>query len=223
MVGRGEPQIADSTFGQQLCVVHRFPAQVDDRGDSQRGQVRKVSRVKSPGDSHEVRHPSEVWSGPSKRKRISQAANENASVEQVLTSSDSRLLRGLWLTGRPGPAIVGLGVATSAVRPQCVGWTSEIFIMPRAPSQPRVLGYGCTTRAGTNVEWRQGELFPRVGFTSFRPVGASPEGVAHFYSGRGWIEEGEYAVNCPACREAAIGSWPTRCGWLFSSLSTCSE
>ena len=46
--------------------------------------------------------------------------------------------------------------------------------------------------------WRQGELFPRVGFIVTN-MSAGPEGVVHFYNGRGtaeqWIKEGKYALN----------------------------
>ena len=34
------------------------------------------------------------------------------------------------------------------------------------------------------VEWHQGELFPRVGFIVTN-MSAGPEGVVHFYNGRG--------------------------------------
>jgi hypothetical protein len=48
------------------------------------------------------------------------------------------------------------------------------------------------------VEWHQGELFPRVGFIVTN-MSAKPEGVVHFYNGRGtaeqWIKEGKYALN----------------------------
>ena len=50
------------------------------------------------------------------------------------------------------------------------------------------------------MEWHQGELFPRVGFIVTN-MSAGPEGVVHFYNGRGtaeqWIKEGKYALNCP--------------------------
>ena len=54
------------------------------------------------------------------------------------------------------------------------------------------------------MEWRQGELFPRVGFIVTN-MSAGPEGVVHFYNGRGmaeqWIKEGKYALNWtrPSC------------------------
>lgn len=47
-------------------------------------------------------------------------------------------------------------------------------------------------------EWHQGELFPRVGFMVTN-LWAKPEGVVHFYNGRGiaeqWIKEGKYALK----------------------------
>ena len=53
-------------------------------------------------------------------------------------------------------------------------------------------------RVVAKVEWHQGELFPRVGFIVTN-MSASPEGVLHFYNGRGtaeqWIKEGKYALN----------------------------
>ena len=48
-------------------------------------------------------------------------------------------------------------------------------------------------RVGAKVEWHQGELFPRVGFVVTN-LNLPPEGVTHFYNGRGtaeqWIKEG---------------------------------
>ena len=53
-------------------------------------------------------------------------------------------------------------------------------------------------RVIAKVEWHQGELFPRVGFIVTN-MPAGPEGVVHFYNGRGtaeqWIKEGKYALN----------------------------
>ena len=53
-------------------------------------------------------------------------------------------------------------------------------------------------RVVAKVEWRQGELFPRVGFIVTN-MSAGPEGVVHFYNGRGtaeqWIKEGKYTLN----------------------------
>ena len=53
-------------------------------------------------------------------------------------------------------------------------------------------------RVGAKVEWHQGELFPRVGFVVTN-LNLPPEGVTHFYNGRGtaeqWIKEGKYALN----------------------------
>ena len=59
-------------------------------------------------------------------------------------------------------------------------------------------------RVVAKVEWHQGELFPRVGFIVTN-MSAGPEGVVHFYNGRGtaeqWIKEGKYALNW--CRVSA--------------------
>ena len=53
-------------------------------------------------------------------------------------------------------------------------------------------------RVVSKVEWHRGELFPRVGFI-VTTMTARPEGVVHFYNGRGtaeqWIKEGKYALN----------------------------
>ena len=53
-------------------------------------------------------------------------------------------------------------------------------------------------RVVTKVEWHEGELFPRVGFIVTN-MSAKPEGIVHFYNGRGtaeqWIKEGKYALN----------------------------
>ncbi len=53
-------------------------------------------------------------------------------------------------------------------------------------------------RVVAKVEWRQGELFPRVGFVVTN-LNLPPVGVTHFYNGRGtaeqWIKEGKYALN----------------------------
>ena len=53
-------------------------------------------------------------------------------------------------------------------------------------------------RVIAKVEWHQGELFPRVGFIVTN-MSAGPEGIVHFYNGRGtaeqWIKEGKYALN----------------------------
>jgi hypothetical protein len=53
-------------------------------------------------------------------------------------------------------------------------------------------------RVVAKMEWHRGELFPRVGFIVTN-LSAKPEGVVHFYNGRGtaeqWIKEGKYAVN----------------------------
>ena len=77
----------------------------------------------------------------------------------------------------------------------------------RPPKKPIVLLYEFLYQAASwnqprrvvaKVEWHQGELFPRVGFI-VTTMSARPEGVVHFYNGRGtaeqWIKEGKYALN----------------------------
>ena len=53
-------------------------------------------------------------------------------------------------------------------------------------------------RVVAKVEWRQGELFPRVGFVVTN-LNLPPAGVTHYYNGRGtaeqWIKEGKYVLN----------------------------
>jgi len=53
-------------------------------------------------------------------------------------------------------------------------------------------------RVVAKVEWHEGELFPGVGFIVTN-MSAKPEGIVHFYNGRGiaeqWIKEGKYALN----------------------------
>ncbi len=77
----------------------------------------------------------------------------------------------------------------------------------RPPRKPVVKYHDFSYQAGTwdrprrvvaKVEWHRGELFPRVGFVVTN-MSARPEGVVHFYNGRGtaeqWIKEGKYALN----------------------------
>ena len=53
-------------------------------------------------------------------------------------------------------------------------------------------------RVVSKVEWRQGELFPRVGFIVTN-LSYPNIGIVRFYNGRGtaeqWIKEGKYALN----------------------------
>jgi len=77
----------------------------------------------------------------------------------------------------------------------------------RPPRKPIVLLYEFSYQAASwdkprrvvaKVEWHQEELFPRVGFI-VTTMSAKPEGIVHFYNGRGtaeqWIKEGKYALN----------------------------
>jgi hypothetical protein len=69
-------------------------------------------------------------------------------------------------------------------------WYHDFFYQAASWEQPR--------RVVAKVEWHQGELFPRVGFLVTN-LWAKPEGVVHFYNGRGtaeqWIKEGKYALH----------------------------
>ena len=62
----------------------------------------------------------------------------------------------------------------------------------------RAQSWDIPRRVVAKVEWHQGELFPRVGFVVTN-LNLPPEGVTHFYNGRGtaeqWIKEGKYALN----------------------------
>jgi hypothetical protein len=77
----------------------------------------------------------------------------------------------------------------------------------RPPKKPVIWYHDFQYQAGSwdrprrvvaKVEWHRGELFPRVGFIVTN-LTAKPEGVVHFYNGRGtaeqWIKEGKYALN----------------------------
>jgi hypothetical protein len=77
----------------------------------------------------------------------------------------------------------------------------------RPPEKPIIRYHDFPYQAGSwdrprrvvaKVEWHRGELFPRVGFIVTN-LSAKPEGVVHFYNGRGtaeqWIKEGKYALN----------------------------
>ena len=69
-------------------------------------------------------------------------------------------------------------------------WYDDFWYQAGSWDRPR--------RVIAKVEWHQGELFPRVGFIVTN-LSAGPEGVVHFYNGRGtaeqWIKEGKYALN----------------------------
>jgi hypothetical protein len=69
-------------------------------------------------------------------------------------------------------------------------WYHDFFYQAASWEHPR--------RVVAKVEWHQRELFPRVGFIVTN-LSAKPEGVVHFYNGRGtaeqWIKEGKYALK----------------------------
>ena len=51
----------------------------------------------------------------------------------------------------------------------------------------RAQSWDIPRRVVAKVEWHQGELFPRVGFVVSN-LNLPPEGVTHFYNGRGTAE-----------------------------------
>jgi Transposase DDE domain group 1 len=69
-------------------------------------------------------------------------------------------------------------------------WYDDFWYQAASWDHPR--------RVVAKVEWHQGELFPRVGFIVTN-LWAKPEGVVHFYHGRGiaeqWMKEGKYALK----------------------------
>ena len=77
-------------------------------------------------------------------------------------------------------------------------WYDDFWYQAGSWDRPR--------RVIAKVEWHQGELFPRVGFIVTN-MSAGPEGVVHFYNGRGtaeqWIKEGKYALNWTRLSEAS--------------------
>jgi hypothetical protein len=58
--------------------------------------------------------------------------------------------------------------------------------------------WGCPRRVVAKVEWRRGELLPRLGFIVTN-LSYPVKGIVRFYNGRGtaeqWIKEGKYALN----------------------------
>ena len=85
-------------------------------------------------------------------------------------------------------------------------WYDDFWYQAGSWDRPR--------RVVAKVEWHQGELFPRVGFIVTN-MSAGPEGVVHFYNGRGtaeqWIKEGKYALNCPDLSgPKAVKHWSLR-------------
>jgi hypothetical protein len=62
----------------------------------------------------------------------------------------------------------------------------------------RAQSWNVARRVVAKVEWRQGELFPRVGFIVTN-LSYPTKGILRFYNGRGtaeqWLKEGKYALN----------------------------
>ena len=79
-----------------------------------------------------------------------------------------------------------------------VGRPSKKPIVLLYEFQYKAAGWDQSRRVVAKIEWHQGELFPGVGFIVTN-MSAKPEGVVHFYNGRGttaqWIKAGKYALN----------------------------
>ena len=90
-----------------------------------------------------------------------------------------------------------------------IGWYDYFIYQAASWTRPR--------RVVTKVEWHEDELFPRVGFIVTNMC-AKPEGIVHFYNGRGpaeqWIKEGKYALNWPRLSSKRFISNRVRL-WLF--------
>ena len=103
---------------------------------------------------------------------------------------------GLTSRDSDGFTVTDLGLVASLRRPvgrppkKPIIWYDDFWYQAGSWDRPR--------RVIAKVEWHQGELFPRVGFIVTN-MSAGPEGVVHFYNGRGtaeqWIKEGKYALN----------------------------
>ena len=86
-------------------------------------------------------------------------------------------------------------------------WYDDFWYQAGSWDRPR--------RVIAKVEWHQGELFPRVGFIVTN-MSAGPEGVVHFYNGRGtaeqWIKE--VAPRSAQVERSRCGTRPRVGRWL---------
>ena len=77
-------------------------------------------------------------------------------------------------------------------------WPSPKPIVSYHDSVYQAQSWNVSRRVVAKMEWRQGELFPRVGFIVTN-LSYPPKGIVRFYNGRGTaeqcIKEGKYAPN----------------------------
>ena len=102
-------------------------------------------------------------------------------------------------------------IAPRLIRP--TEWLSPKPIVSYHDFVYQAQSWNVARRVVSKVEWRQGELFPRVGFIVTN-LSYPNIGIVRFYNGRGtaeqWIKEGKYALNWT---RLATSSWPIRSGW----------
>jgi len=96
----------------------------------------------------------------------------------------------------PANDILGQGIKHLLKRPE--GELPEKPVILYHDFQYQAKSWNHPRRVVAKVEWHRGQLFPTVGFIVTN-LSAKPEGVVHFYNGRGtaeqWIKEGKYALN----------------------------
>ena len=96
----------------------------------------------------------------------------------------------------PANQVLERAIAHLLVRPtEC---PSQGFIVSYHDFVYQAQSWGCPRRVVGKVEWRRGELFPRVGFIVTN-LSYPIKGIVHCYNGLGtaeqWIREGKYALK----------------------------
>ena len=96
----------------------------------------------------------------------------------------------------PANDVLQREIAHLLVRP--TEWPSRKPIVSYHDFAYQAQSWDVPRRVIAKVEWRQGELFPRVGFIVTN-LSYPTKGIVSFYNGRGtaeqWIKEGKYALN----------------------------
>ena len=96
----------------------------------------------------------------------------------------------------PANDVLQREIAHLLVRP--TEWPSRKLIVSYHDFAYQAQSWDVPRRVIAKVEWRQGELFPRVGFIVTN-LSYPTKGIVSFYNGRGtaeqWIKEGKYALN----------------------------
>ena len=96
----------------------------------------------------------------------------------------------------PANEVLQREIAHLLVRP--IEWPSQKPIVTYRDFSYQAQSWNIPRRVVAKVEWRQDELFPRVGFIVTN-LSYPVLGIVNFYNGRGtaeqWIKEGKYALN----------------------------